>query len=119
MLKILNRSKIQMAQFSSWVHGVAAQHVVTESAGIKQSGNLTDATILEFNSTDPTALNPGVLHCSKRFQGDGGCALRIYCAVPTPSIVLGARANILRVFLRYDCEPGVAIDKVLVFDGSN
>jgi hypothetical protein len=104
-----------MAQYSSWVHGVAAQ----QEADVKQNESVAASSILEFNSTEPTASNPGVLHCSKRFQGKSGGAQRFYFAIPTPNIVLGARANILRVFLMYDFDPGASIDKVLVFDGPN
>ena len=54
-----------MAQYSSWVHGVAAQ----QEADVKQNESVAASSILEFNSTEPTASNPGVLHCSKKFQG--------------------------------------------------
>ena len=104
-----------MAQYSSWVHGVAAQ----QEADVKQNESVAASSILEFNSTEPTASNPGVLHCSKRFQGKSGGAQRFYFAIPTPNIVLGARANIFRVFLMYDFDPGASIDKALVFDGPN
>src|SRR5258708_12636525 len=104
-----------MAQYSSWVHGVAAQ----QEADVKQNQSVAASSILEFNSTEPTASNPGVLHCSKRFQGKSGGAQRFYFAIPTPNIVLGARANILRVFLMYDFDPGASIDKELAFDAPN
>jgi hypothetical protein len=94
---------------------VAAQ----PEADVKQNENVAASSILEFDSTEPTASNPGVLHCSKRFQGKSGDAQRFYFAIPTPNIVLGARANILRVFLMYDFDPGASIGKVLVFDGPN
>ena len=80
-----------MAQYSSWVHGVAAQ----QEADVKQNESVAASSTLEFNSTEPTASNPGVLHCSKSSQGKSGDAQRFYFAIPTPNIVLGARANIL------------------------
>jgi hypothetical protein len=70
-----------MAQYSSWVHGVAAQ----QEADVKQNESVAASSILEFNSTEPTASNPGVLHCSKRFQGKSGGAQRFYFAIPTPN----------------------------------
>jgi hypothetical protein len=44
-----------MAQYSSWVHGVAAQ----QDADVKQNESVAASSILEFNSTEPTASNPG------------------------------------------------------------
>jgi hypothetical protein len=43
-----------MAQYSSWVHGVAAQ----QEADVKQNESVATSSILEFNSTEPTASNP-------------------------------------------------------------
>ena len=64
-----------MAQYSSWVNGVAVQQ------DVKQNERVAASSILEFNSTAPTASNPGVLHCSKRFQGKSGDAQRFYFAI--------------------------------------
>ena len=96
----------------AWRGGAARGRCETEPEyrGIKQ---------LEFNSTAPTASNPGFLIAQKNFEARAGGGQRFYFAIPTPNIVLGARANILRVFLMYDFDPGASIDKVLVFDGPN
>src|SRR5260221_12023450 len=77
-----------MAQYSSWVHGVAAQ----QEADVKQNESVAASSILEFNSTEPTASNTGVLHFSKRFQGKSGGAQRFYFELLNPNIVLGPRA---------------------------
>jgi len=59
-----------MAQYSSRLHGVAAQQEVD----VKQNQSVAASSILEFNSTEPTASNHAVLHCSKRFAIDTCCA---------------------------------------------
>src|SRR5258708_35432258 len=100
-----------MAQYSSWVHGEAAQ----QEADVKQNESVAASSILEFNSTEPTASNPGVLHCSKRFKARAGGAKGFCLPIPTPNTVLGAQANIFREFLMNDFNPGASLAKVLVF----
>jgi hypothetical protein len=59
-----------MAQYSSRLHAVAAQ----QEADVKKNESVAASSTLEFNSTEPTASNPSVLHCSKRFAIDTCCA---------------------------------------------
>jgi hypothetical protein len=85
---------------------------------VKQNESVAASSILEFNSTAPTASNLVFYIAQKDFKARA-VTRRNSTSRSTPNIVLGARANILRVFLMYDFDPGASIDKVLVFDGPN
>jgi hypothetical protein len=102
-----------MAQYSSWMHDVAAQ----QEADVKQNESVAASSILSLILQ--SRRHPILVFYIAQKEGKSGGAQRFYFAIPTPNIVLGARANILRVFLMYDFDPGASIDKVLVFDGPN
>src|SRR6202035_5510010 len=109
----LNWRNIDMAQYSSWMHDVAAQ----QEADVKQNESVAASSILSLILQ--SRRHPILAFYIAQKEGKSGGAQRFYFAIPTPNIVLGARANILRVFLMYDFDPGASIDKVLVFDGPN
>jgi hypothetical protein len=100
-----------MPLFSSWIHGVAAQPAL-RTMDSEKAGD-----VLGQNDMEPTETNPGALYCAKRFRRQSGDVESFYFFVPTPTVVLGTRANVLRILLMYDFDPGAAIDLITVFDG--
>jgi hypothetical protein len=98
---------------SSWIHGVAAQPARRAADSEKAD------SVLGQNDTEPTESNPAALYCAKRFRRPGGAREAFYFSVPTPTVVRGTRANVLRILLMYDFDPGAAIDLITVFDGPN
>ena len=108
-----------MPQCSSWVHGVTAQRAGLEPPGKNQGEGFVNPDLLGHNATEPTSSNPGAPYCAKRFQGKAGSTASFYFAIPTVTVVLGARVNLQRVFVMYDFDPGAEIDQVLAFDGPN
>jgi hypothetical protein len=102
-----------MPLFSSWIHGVAAQPAL-RTMDSEKAGD-----VLGQNDMEPTETNPGALYCAKRFRRQSGDVESFYFSVPTPTVVLGTRANVLRILLMYDFDPGAAIDLITVFDGPN
>jgi hypothetical protein len=105
-----------MSLFSSWIHGVAAQPAFLS---FRATGTEGVGEVFGQNDTVPTESNPGALYCAKRFRRQSGDVEAFYFCVPTPTVVLGTRANVLRILLMYDFDPGAAIDLITVFDGPN
>jgi hypothetical protein len=102
---------------SSWIHGVSVQLAATDSPVVGPDQN--PALFLGNNATDPTVTNPAVAYCAKRFHREKDTAETFYFAIPIPTVVLGTRANLVRVFLMYDFDSGAAIREVAIFDGPN
>jgi hypothetical protein len=106
-----------MSLCSSWIHGIAAQLAITDSRVVGPDQN--PALLFGNNATDPTETNPAVSYCAKRFHREKDTTETFYFAIPTPTVVLGTRANVVRVFLMYDFDPGASIREIAIFDGPN
>jgi len=106
-----------MSLCSSWIHGVAVQLAVTDSRVAGQDQN--PAFLFGHCPTDPTESNPAVAYSAKRFHREKDTTETFYFAIPSPTVVLGTRANVVRLFLMYDFDPGTSIRELIIFDGPN
>jgi hypothetical protein len=106
-----------MSLCSSWIHGIAAQLAITDSRVVDHDQKA--AVLFGNNATNPTESNPAVAYCAKRFHREKDTTETFYFAIPTPTVVLGTRANVLRLFLMYDFDPGASIRQLVIFDGPN
>jgi hypothetical protein len=75
-----------MAQYSSWMHDVAAQ----QEADVKQNESVAASSILSLILQ--SRRHPILAFYIAQKEGKSGGAQRFYFAIPTPNIVLGARA---------------------------
>jgi hypothetical protein len=96
-----------MSLCSSWIHGVAAQPALLS---LPATGSGRASNVFGQNDTEPTESNPGAPYCAKRFRRQSGDTEAFYFSLPTPTVTLGTRANVLRIHLMYDFDPGAAID---------
>ena len=102
---------------SSWIHGLSVQLAATDSDA--EGRNYNPASLFGRTATDPTESNPAVAYCAKRFHREKDTTETFYFAIPTPTVMLGARANLVRLFLMYDFDPGASIRELVIFDGPN
>ena len=102
---------------SSWIQGVAVQLAVKDARATGQNEN--SALLFGHSATDPTESNPAVAYCAKRFHREKDTTETFYFAIPTPTVMLGTRANVVRVFLMYDFDTGTSIRELIIFDGPN
>jgi hypothetical protein len=75
------------------------------------------AFVFGHTVTDPTESNPAVAYCAKRFHREKDTTETFYFAIPTPTVVLGTRANVVRLFLMYDFDPGTSIRELVILTG--
>lgn len=116
-----------MTLYSMWVHGNTARAQWVGDPPIMQvQDRRADGFTGGIPWTDIVGLPQGpqmVFRGRDRSRGPGGsrvvpqASIYFHFVIPTPVIIKGLRAKLLRVFVLWTADPNIALQEVYAFDG--
>jgi len=127
IISIENKKEFVMSLYSMWVHGNTARTQWVGDPPIMQAQDRrADGSIGGVPWTDIVGLpqGPQMIFRGRGHTGGLGGARTVpqpstyfHFMIPTPVIIKGQRAKLLRVFVLWTADPSIALQEVYAFDG--